>query len=269
MNCAINVPPTDLQHRWHDTLTRLGFQPEGKIYRRDGIVFRPNGGWLTLETEVGPTSSTAVFEPREQLGLWKAIHTANGSRQVFEIPADIVAAGEDEELFGSESQSLESFVHWALLSAENRVPPGWTALTQELVDSWLSADSLTLQIGGLVRQGKMILSPERWALRFPILMNVPADLPESRVAWLRQLVANAQNQWRMVRFAFEPLDGSEASTLVVETDFTGAPHSAQLFLASLDGLKHAVSWLVETAEIVADATVASRALANHPNKNTN
>ena len=251
----------------HRTLARLGFVPEENVFRRDGVLFRQSGGWLVLETDGQTPPTDPLREPQPQLGLWKWIEIGGHARRVFEIPAALVAADEDEELVAEESQSLDSFLQWALHSAANGIPPNWSPPARAQVESWLPAGALTVQAGALVRQGKLILSPERWALRCSILTEVPADLPEARAQWLRELAADAQSQWRMIRFGFLGESGSEA--LVAETDFTGAPHSEKLFFTGLDGLKHAVTWLGEAAEILADATVASRALARSPNKQTN
>ena len=267
MNVTTVIPPNLQRHPWHEKLTRLGFVAEEKSFRLDGVVVRQSGGWMTLETNGEPPSESTQREPQDQLGLWKTILTSAGPRRLFEIPADLVVDEMDEEISSAESQSLESFVRWAMHSADNRIPKDWVFPARELVESWLPANALTAQIGAIVRQGKMILTPERWTLRFPILTSVPADLPEARTQWLRELVSDAQNQWRMIRFALIAESGNGA--FVAEIDFTGAPHSTPLFLTGLDGLKHAVAWLVEPAEILADATVVSRALANGPNKKTN
>ena len=50
-----------------------------------------------------------------------------------------------------------------------------------------------------------------------------------------------------------------ARPLSAVLDLTGAPHSELLFLASLEGLMHAVAWLAETAALLADVTVTLRA----------
>jgi hypothetical protein len=101
------------------------------------------------------------------------------------------------------------------------------------------------------------------ALEFPLVLEVPEELPESRWRWLEELLLNAQGRWQFCRFGIMP--GSHGREAVVgRVDFTGAPSVPRLILAGLEALKYGTAWLVESAELLTDMRLASQVLAVLP-----
>jgi hypothetical protein len=254
---------TGLSPRWHDALVRAGFTANGDgNYHRDKISFRRDGRWVQLETVLHP-APPEVIRDLGQPGLWKGIAEGQAGHRVFEFPAAAVCS-DDEAEWSDETTpaTLDAFLAWALASEKNGIVPGWQPPTRALVESWLPPGVLTAQVGPIVRQGELILKPDRWAVRFLILPVVPSDLPFVRRDWLRAVLSDAQTLWRLVRLGL----ASEGENLAVlaEADFTGAPPSEYLFLAGANGIRHVVGALVETCELLCDATITSQALKLAP-----
>lgn len=250
-----------LPPRWHDALARAGFLANGEGYSHAGITFQRQGQWLQLESVSHPAPPD-LGRP----GLWKRIGDGPAGQRVFEFPATAVCS-DDEADWSDEAAhvSLDAFLVWAMTSARDGTIPGWQPPTRPLVESWLPHGVLTVQAGPFVRQGELILAPERWAVRIPILPVVPADLPAVRREWLAAVLGDAQTLWRLVRLGFAGGGGDLA--VVAEVDFTGAPPSENLFLAGVHGVRHVVAALAETVELLADATIASQALVLGPTPN--
>jgi len=255
-----------LSPRWHDALVRAGFAVNGDgHYHRDKASFHADGRWLQLETVTDPTPPDLIRDLGRP-GLWKHVAEGQAGRRVFEIPAMAVCSDDEAEWNDEQTPAtLDAFLAWALASEKDSVVPGWQPPARSLVESWLTPGALTVQAGPMVRQGSLVLTPERWAVRFLILPVVPADLPFVRRDWLRAVLSDAQTLWRLVRLGF----ASEGENLAVacEVDFTGAPPSENLFLAGVHGVRHVVASLAETVELLADATIASQALKLAPSLN--
>ena len=180
-------------------------------------------------------------------------------RFLFELPAAAACPdAEDQALDDNEDLSPGSFLGWALACATGAIPRDWRAPAGELVASWMPPNALTVRVGPLVRQGELVLTPDRWALSFPILPAVPAGLPAARRRCLEMLARDAQERWHMIRVGL--VRAADGEALVAGLDLTGAPHSEFLFLAGLDGLRQVVSWLAEIADLLADVTVTCRSL---------
>jgi hypothetical protein len=254
--------------RWRDALIRAGFVANGDgLYHHDNISFRDDGRWLQLETVANPPPPDVVRDLGRP-GLWKHIAEGQTGRRVFEFPANAVCRDDEAEWSDDPTPArLDAFLAWALASEKDGVPPGWQAPERTLVESWMHPGDLTVQTGPIVRQGELILTPERWAIRFLIQPVVPADLPFARRDWLRAVLSDAQTRWRLVRLGF----ASEGENLAVacEVNLTGSPASENLFLAGLDGVRHVVRALVETCEVLCDATIASQLLKLAPSSNQN
>src|SRR5262249_41487526 len=111
-----------------------------------------------------------------------------------------------------------------------------------------------------VRQGELVHTPQRLALRFPIVTAFAPTLPLPRQERLRETLAEAGNLWSLVRLGIS-WDTNPAAVRA-EIDLTGAPSCAlePLISAGLAALRNAVAGLVGTVEILTDATVASAAL---------
>jgi hypothetical protein len=178
---------------------------------------------------------------------------------VFETPAALASADADlDEMAEADGGVALATVDWALASATGEIRQGWLPPARELVAAAMPPGALTVQAGCVLRQGELILDEDRWALRFPILPRVSAELPAERRHALDLLAADAQSRFRMIRIGWA--EQSDGAALMAAVDLTGAPYAEPLILAGLEGLTQAVARLVETADILADATVPLRAL---------
>jgi len=192
-------------------------------------------------------------------GLWKQVGGERGRRNVFETPAALASAGAElEEMLEADGGVALATIDWALASANGDIREDWLPPARELVAATMPPGALTVQAGCVLRQGELILEQDRWALRFAILPCVPAGLPAERRHALDLLAADAQSQFRMIRVGWA--EQSDGAALVAVVDLTGAPYAELLFLTGLEGLTQAVARLVETADLLADATVPLRAL---------
>ena len=123
---------------------------------------------------------------------------------------------------------------------------------------------LTVCCGHHARQGELAVGEGRLALRMPVVTRVPAGLSESRMSWLRQVLLDAQDRWRLVRLGLVG-DVGDAS-VEAEVDLTGVPASLLEALVPLaaSALRCAVSWVVEPCVFIAHAAQEPRALAACP-----
>ncbi len=261
--------PGFLRTPWHDALVKAGFAPGQGAYRLNGVTLKNEDRWFQFAASGSTASGAAALGQLGQPGLWKWINVGARPGLAFEFPEAALNAEADGDGTDADEApaSLAAIIAWCLASKAGKLPDGWRSPAREQVAGWLPAGALTVQCGSVVRQGQLILTAERWALRFPILSELPADLPVARRAWLELVLADAQSRWRMVRVGIT--DGAEHPAVVAEADFSGAPHSENLFSAGLDGVRHVVAWAAETVELLADAKVASELLASPPCPNLN
>jgi hypothetical protein len=254
MNHAAHLAP----ERWDTDLVALGFRRrETGAYRRNGTLFTPGRGWITIEESPESANDDPLTGQLGRPGLWKCIRSAGGVRRLFELPETALAAPEPES--DEEPRSpLRACVEWALATAGGSLSDGWQPPPYAEVESWIPIGRLTLQLGPLLRQGELIHAPNRLALRFPIVSAIPVALPEARRAWLRELLADAQERWRLVRVG---LTADETAALA-EVDLSCCPHAVLegLFRTGLDALRWVVEWLVKSADFLADADAACRAV---------
>ena len=272
--------------RVETTIENLGFTRAGKgQYRLNGMRLSLAGGCPTLETDIGvrdpgltapadasgaSTTSPDVVDPlRGQLGrpgLWKRVEIAEDSGDVrcrFELPPAILDRSDGDEEEGAEP--FAAAMAWAIETARGEVPADWTQPSAE--DIGMEKDEFVVQHGRFVRQGRLVRGEGLLALRVPILKRSadvedrPVFDPQAsdpRSAWLRRLLVDGQNRWRMVRVG---LDSPEALVLA-EIDLSGAPHSVAgiLVRASLGVLRGIVTWLVAPVDLLADRALAREAL---------
>jgi hypothetical protein len=255
-----NIPAT-----WEEVLGRLGFVADAGSYRCQGTLFKIDGQWTTLELPCDHPPGSALHREMSPPALWKWIEDGADPRRVFELPLAILACEHHDEFVAAEkTPALEACLAWALETAQMKVVEEWQPPSRQLIESWIPQGKLTVQSGTFVRQGELIIDPARFLVRFPILQSLPPDLPEARMRWLEELLRDAQNRWRMVRFGIDR--NADAVTVVTELDLTGAPHHLieHLLLTGLDGLRWAVLALVETAELLAETTIKCQALEISP-----
>lgn len=256
-NPSLPLPPA-----WQLALQSRSFRPAGKAFQREGMIARPEGNWLVLEAAAPPQRSRSQQPGLEQCGLWKQVRAGLDHRYLFEIPISALACDAENGEVDERAVPLpEALLDWALASARSEIPAGWQPPARELVSSWMPQEAMTVRIGPLLRQGELLLAPDRWAVRLPVVPCRLAELPRERRRALRLLASDAQSQWRMVRLGFCGNGDNPGLTAVL--DLTGAPHSERLFLAGLNGLAHCVAWLAETADLLADVTLTLRSLEVH------
>ena len=101
----------------------------------------------------------------------------------------------------------------------------------------------------------------RLTFGFPIVPELPQDLPRARKAWLLQLLADGQSRWRMVRIGLTRSRGVQA-----QVDLTGVPREVleQLLPIGVDALRHVVRSLVEPADFLVNGAAACRAVEVRP-----
>jgi hypothetical protein len=267
MNAVSQSSQTGLPTYWRQALARAGFAANGDARFHHGkISFALDGRWVQLLTVTEP-APPEVIRDLGRPGLWKHIAEGQAGCRVFEFPASAVATEEAvEDQDETAPLTPEAFLAWALTSAKDGIVLGWQPPSRQLVESWMSPGELTVQAGPLVRQGELILRPDRWAVRFLILPAVPPDLPFERRDWLRAVLSDAQTLWRLVRLGF--VSEGENLAVAAEVDLTGSPASEHLFLAGVHGVRHVVATLAETVEMLADASVASQTLKLPPSSRT-
>jgi hypothetical protein len=272
---------------WAPALLARGFVSANQGFNWNGVTAVANDQWLILsmdapagkpeqleashESQAGPLrrsdrtrgslgderASAVGAEALRPVGLWKPAQTGSDTRFLFELPT-LVIEHETNECPEWLASGSSAFVAWAQASSQGEPPPGWHPPGRSLVESWLPREGLTVQKGPTLRQGDLILGPTQWGLRFPVLYALPPELPVVRRDCLAALAHDAQQHWRMARVGVER--GAEGEALLAGIDLWGAPHSEALFLASLQVLKEAVLWVVETAELLADTTVTWQSL---------
>lgn len=239
-----------------------GFKPvDHYLYRRNGHELAIERDWLRVE------SSRASREPCPgagmlgRPGLWRP-RPLDEDRyaRVFELPATVFADGEEEEA-DFPSGLCAACLSWAVATARGLPPADWSAPPLEQVRACIPEGALTVRAGAIVREGEIEHSGQRLAIRCPILLSIPDDLPAPRRHWLLASVLQAQRLWRLVRVGID----ESTSALMGEVDLTGAPECVleSLLPVAVDSLRWVVSWAAKpAAAIVSD--MESDALAVSP-----
>jgi hypothetical protein len=257
-----NAPPvaqTQLAER-DAALSQRGFERHEDGWRYDGFLFRSERSWLQLETAWADNAdplSAQLGKP----GPWKPIRAGQHLRLLFAIQESIVRDCDRAATFGeTEHSAFECAIDWALATAAGAPPNGWASPDRTLLDACLPKKQLTIVHGSYMRQVELIHAPDRLALRLQLVSSLSTELPGYRLRCLRSLLLEAQDRHHLVRLG---LARDRTQTAVVaEIDLTGVP-SALLeptISTSLDALRWVASLLVESADFIAEAAMASRAL---------
>lgn len=240
-----------------EVLGRHGFEPTPDGWHRGSVAFRKNEGWLVFSAPVAESADPLgnLGEP----GLWKSVCDERQARRVFALREDWFR-DDDLLLTDGDRSPLDCVLEWALATADGALPKGWTVPDRASVDTYLDKSRLTLVHRTFTRQMQIVHAADRLALRLPILHSVPANLPEGRLRWLRALLLEAQSAYHLFRLGFAP-NGAQTSA-IAEVDLSGAPPMLlePLLSKSCDALRWVVAWLIESADFLAQADVASRAL---------
>jgi len=214
-------------------------------------------GWGTFEAN-GTQRSDPLRGQLDRPGLWKLSVDARGAvRGVFELPPSLMALAE------SDAARFADVAGWALATAGGKAEKSWSPPAKAEVESWLPDGALTLQVGAIARQGALVLDDERLLFRFGIVHEIPQSLSAARKAWLRELLVEAQNRWRLVRIGMNGRADVQA-----QVDLTGAPHHAleELVHIGTDALRLVVSSLVEPADFLVNGATGCRAVEVRPNR---
>ncbi len=209
----------------------------------DKVRFRLSAGWGTFESNGGSRRSDPLRGQLGRPGLWK--RTGNGRRataqRVFELPPSILARPVWD------STRFEQLAAWAEATAGGDLDRDWSPPPREEVERWLPDQALTLQVGSIAVQGALTCRDDRLVFDFPVVPRIPEDLPPAREAWLRELLADGQNRWRMVRIGM-----ADDSAAHAQVDLSGAPHEflEELVRIGLDALRLVVSTLIEPADFL-------------------
>ena len=202
-------------------------------------------------------------EPLRQLGkpgLWRLIRDGSGLLPVFEVPLSLALSMGQRHTGSEDRESLAAACStWASETAGGKLSTAWQAPSRQEAESWLD-DDLVVRRGKSIRQGELICSDERLAIRVPVLHRVPLDLAPERQAWLEEVLMEGQDDWRLVRIGLNGVNGS--TTAEAEVDLTGAPHDIlqELLQIALSSLRQVVEWLMSPVDFIADASVACQAM---------
>lgn len=244
-----------------DRLEALGFVGRRDLYRKKGMTVKIEPGWLTLTTRTSKADSMQRGRAGN-LGLWKSVQPVAGrARREFHLPVESIEDNEwCDEWTGEPIDGLAAMIDWARVTADGRLPTGWTSQSRDELERVLPKNGLTIQSGAFVRQGEFHYEDQRLMISFPLIHAVPDELSPARRAWLRSMRVDLQNRCRMVRLARHEMAAGR-SGVVAEVDLSGAPRSAQtrLFRMGLDAARHVVARFVGVFELLADPAVTATA----------
>jgi hypothetical protein len=209
--------------------------------------------WMLIESR----SPIAIRDPLAGLmgepGLWKVV--ADGDRQlrkIFELPLNILAENYPigEPSNEAAKSSLAAALQWAKDTLKKERTDDWRPSPKREILELLDPKSLTAHCGTHTRQGEVICRPQRLALRFPLIFQVADDLPDTHRFWLRHLLIDAQNRWKLVRIGFR--NKNSVTSVQAEIDLTGAPPSLLngLVKVALAALHAVVAWVVPSADFL-------------------
>jgi hypothetical protein len=222
--------------------------------------------WIQITSR----SSLNIPDPLNALmgepGLWKIVTEKDGQpRKIFEFPIAMVAENNPEcgLSIKAAKPSLTRALGWARRTLVGERTNDWRSPPKQELLKLLDPQSLTTHSSLHARQGELVCQPNRLALRFPILFNVPNDLPQTHYFWLRNLLIDAQNRWKMVRVGFR--NESSATSVQAEVDLSGVPHSVleDLLTVALAALQALVAWVVPSAEFLVKQASGIWALSLH------
>lgn len=237
---------------WLPAARDLGFTPEqnGLSFHRIGMTLTTDGGWASLGHPTFGAEGDAAVRQMGAPGLWRQFAAG---RAEFDFPA--------RELLGGRID-FEDLLDWALLTADGRVPRGFSAPPESEVLAAIAPEKLLARAGRTVVRGEVLCSEDRVAIAFPRVLRIPEQLPAARRAWISLLCDDAQRRWRLVRIG--PASGGAA--LRAEVDLTGAPPEALDALARLAAasLRTVLEWVLPALQLAADPSLRSEILDTKP-----
>jgi len=195
-----------------------------------------------LSAELNPLSGDRLT------GLWKYSTAPREGKRRFDLPlSEITSQGP----WSAEGNALlGEALAWPLATAGGTTGE-WSPPSEAEIP--LSDSDMIVQCGRFIRHGRLLRGDHDLRIRMPIIDGLADNLDKARRQWLRALLLDAQNRWRMVRILCdEPHCSVEA-----EIDLTGAPHGAipGMMRIGTDVLRGLVSWLIDSVDLLADNTV--------------
>ena len=240
--------PTAAKPAWHAALHGLDLQL-GKVR------FDLQMDWGRFAAP-GAKRGDVLADQLGRPGLWKLRSGERGkARGVFDLPPAVLPR-ED-----ADAERFRALARWAQSTSRGKPDKSWTPPPSEEIERLLPEMALTLQVGAIALQGTMTHDGSRLAFGFPIVSRIPGELPAARMAWLRELLTDGQDRWRLVRIGLTGVGEARA-----EVDLSGAPHDAieSLVAIGVDALRLVVSSLAEPAEFLVHGAEGCRALEFPP-----
>lgn len=247
----------------HAELAEIGFasRQAKRGYQFDQFTLQIDGQWASLTMPCGSNDVDPLLPVSGGPGFWKTIRDADGLHRRFDVSLEAEMEGlvDVSKSCGAPESALQAQLRWALATATGAVPAEWSPPAKVDIDEHVPERGLAIQIGPHALVGELTVLPSQFAIRFEIVKSLSGDLPQSRAAWLRALLLDAQRRWRMVRFE---ISREKNPKVVAMIDLTGIPHCLFASLAStaLDALGWAVEHLVKPAVFVADPAASADAL---------
>ena len=222
--------------------------------------------WIELISNLSPNISDPLDALIGRPGLWKLVTDRDDQLwKIFELPNAIVTENHPdcETLFEEATSPFPAVLQWAKDTINGQQPLGWRCPSKRSIRELYSDGSLTVHCGPFARQGELVCTAKRLALRFPLIIHLSDDLPKSSYDWLRTLLIDAQNRWRLVRIGLR--SASTVPSVQAEVDLTGAPRSVLpgLMTVALSALHALATWVIPAAEFLVAQTTDLWALAEH------
>jgi len=253
-------------------LVAAGFSLTGanRTNNPKGIGFTCCDQWIQIISK----SPLNVPDPLNALlgapGLWKIVtDEVHRPWKIFEFPQVVVAENNPAWQPSNEAvkSSLPTALQWAGDTLVGERINGWRCPPKQEIMALLDPGSLTAHCGLHARQGELVCSSKRLALWFPLIFHVSDNLPDTHYFWLRNLLIDAQNRWKLVRIGLR--NESSAATVRAEVDLTGAPPSMLdgLLTVAVAALHAVVAWVVPPAEFLIEQPSGIWALKVHSDVN--
>ncbi len=241
--------------QWEKAVVAVGFSLDYRnaSISRNGIGLAVDDRWLQLKSDSALNISDPLNAVNGEPGIWKLIADKDRQiRRVFEFPLFIITETNTDfrATSGEIPRAFLEALKWARDTLFDTRLIGWDSPSEQDMMKLLPLSGLTLQCGPYVRQGELICKPDRLLLRFPLILNLSNDLPESHFFWLRKVLMDAQNRWKMVRIVFR--HDTSATSVQAEVDLSGAPRSvlAGIVTVAISALHAAAAWVVPSAEFL-------------------
>lgn len=254
--------------QWKRELVAAGFSltKANRTSNPEGIRFTFCDQWIQIISKLSLNIPDPLNELTGEPGLWKIVTDKDCQpRKIFEFPISIVAENNPDcgPSIKAGKSSLPKALRWARKTLVGERINGWRSPPKREIMALLDPQSLTAHCGLYARQGELVYRPNRLALRFPVLFNVSNDLPHTHYFWLRNLLIDAQNRWKMVRIGF--CSESSATSVQAEVDLTGVPYNVldDLLSVAIAALQALVAWVVPSAEFLVGQAPCIWALSLH------